>query len=910
MSSASQLAQKSSKRRNATLSCAECRRLKLRCSRVFPCASCVKKGCAAICPDGSLTTGKGNRFVLANTEVLHDKITILSNRVRALEDALQEAHSHMSSEQHPLLSEELRALKRPLERESPEELAQEQEQESVESINVGSLSITESGHGKFYGGMANAWYLLQNEAGSDDEEGSPQISLPTDIPWLSQSFPFHVAMDESEDGIRNAVLAALPDHTKARRLASIYFKHAAWMYTPIPEADFEETIFSRVYDQRMDPSEPAATNAHQLAVLCLVLGLGALLDLEKPTLSAEAMRYYQLGRAALSMDSILESQSVPAIQALILMCHFMFLSFVDGPRWALMGLAVKLAQSLGLHRDSGRWNLDAKETFRRRSLFYELYTYDSWQSLTYGRPPSFAPAFIDCKMPEEPTKNDQGELEMSFAAWKHRFSFKCLAIVHERAFGATVPRYSVISELDKKIRDFYIPPSLRVPGFGGAPMEGSHVQPPIELTMQRYIAFAIKEMTLFYLHRGFFARALEESPGDPLGSKYAPSVLAAYTCACSFVGLARSLYSQHPGLTERMWFLFTHVFSCSIVLGSIATKCPTMALAPSALSNLDSALNLFNEVSNAGNARAAKVLPVLRKLKARAQAAKQAASTNPAVANATQSPTDGLFVKEEDEELAALGGKTRLVPRKSPSTYSNPSSPHESSQQSASPIEQGASYVPPATPPPPPHHQHQHQHQQQVSPQISAAPSMAMSTSMSSSINAESPEAMDDAAPWSTGGGYLPSHAGPSSSSSAAAVHGSPEMYDYGYADMAQWQHAVASSANGHGHGHGHGPMPMQGVAMDGLASPVGYNGYEDVGYAHAHQHPAHAHGSMGAAAHHGHPQHHHHHHQQQPHQSPTQGYVHPGHPQSQSPVHAQHHVGMNDPHTSWNYLFAQFNQV
>lgn len=28
------------------------------------------------------------------------------------------------------------------------------------------------------------------------------------------------------------------------------------------------------------------------------------------------------------------------------MCHFMFLSFVEGPRWALMGLAVKLAQSV------------------------------------------------------------------------------------------------------------------------------------------------------------------------------------------------------------------------------------------------------------------------------------------------------------------------------------------------------------------------------------------------------------------------------------------------------------------------------------------------------------------------------------------------------------------------------------
>nr|VWO94620.1 N/A [Ganoderma boninense] len=688
MSSNSQLTAKN-KRRNATLSCAECRRLKL-------------------------------RFVLANTEVLHDKITILANRVRALEDALEDAHSNLSGEIHPLLSDELRALKRPLERESPEEQVQEQEQEVIESINVGSLSISESGHTQFFGGMANAWYLLQQEAGSDDEEHSPQMQLPTEIPWLSHTFPFYTAPNEIVTGIRETVLASLPDQIKARELVTIYYRHAAWMYTPIPEAEFEDTIFSRIYDQRME-TEPAPKDSHRLAVFCLVLALGALLDLDRPTLSADASQYYQLGRAVLSLDSILESQSIPAIQALILMCHYMFLSFVEGPRWALMGLAVKLAQSLGLRknifhvfppgillnaqfttlldRDSGKWNLDPRETFRRRSLFYELYTYDSWQSLTYGRPPSFAMSFVDCQIPEESTKNDQGECEMSFAAWKHRFSSKCLSIVHEQAFGAKVPRYHAISELDKRVRDFYIPPSLRVPGFGGASMEGPHVHPPVELTMQRYIAFAIKEISLFYLHRGFFAKALEDHPSDPLGSKYAPSVLAAYNSACSFVGLIRSLYSQHPGLTERMWFLFTHVFSCSIVLGSIATKCPSMALAPSALSNLDSALNLFEQVSQ--NARAAKVLPVLRKLKARALAAKQSLNTGPISASSSQSSMDNPLVKEEDDELAALGGKTRLISRRSPGSNSQPSSPQPSSTHSMSPIDQptAAPYMTPETPP-------------------------------------------------------------------------------------------------------------------------------------------------------------------------------------------------------------------
>ncbi|OBZ66409.1 putative zinc transporter cis4 [Grifola frondosa] len=662
MSSTSPLVAKSKPRRNATLSCAECRRLKLRCSRVFPCTSCVKKGCAAICPDGSLTTGKGNRFVLANTEVLHEKISVLANRVRQLEDALHEAHSALSHERHPLLSDDLLQLKRPLEREAPEETLRDQDVETAEAIDaVGSLSITESGHTKFYGTTANAWYLLQNEAGSDDEVESPQIPLPTDIHWLSHTFPFSSSVHETGIGIRSSIMALLPEASKARRLAGIYYQHAAWMYTPVPDVEFYGSIFPGIYEQRMD-SDPAPMDSHRLAVLCLVLGLGALLDLEKPSLSSEATRYYQLGRAALSLDSILEAQSIPAIQALILMCHFMFFSFVEGP----LGPYGARGKASAEHRDSGKWNLSPEETFRRRSLFYELYTYDSWQSLTYGRPPSFAPAFIDCQMAEETTKLDQGDVEMSFAAWKHRFSFKCLSVVHEQAFGARVPSYRSIQDLDKKVRDFYVPPSLRVPGFGGAKMETQPAQCTIELTMQRYITFAIKEISLFYLHRGFFARAIEDHPEDPLGSKYAPSVLAAYNSACSFVGLIKSLYSQHPGLTERMWFLFTHVFSCTIALGSIPTKCPDMVLAPSALSHLDSAYNLFNEVSS--NARAAKVLPVLRKLKDRATLSMSEAQARKTSAPSSARPIiDDPTVKQEDEELAALGERPASSPSEPPS---------------------------------------------------------------------------------------------------------------------------------------------------------------------------------------------------------------------------------------------------
>ncbi|KAI0065627.1 hypothetical protein BV25DRAFT_1714330 [Artomyces pyxidatus] len=669
------------RRRSAALSCAECRRLKLRCSRVFPCTSCVKKGCAAICPDGSLTTGKGNRFILANTEVLHDKIGSLSSRVRQLEDALAEANSYHSNERHPLLTDELLQIKRPLEREARNEMPALPEAEAAETIDaVGSLSISDTGRTSFFGQTANSWYLLQNEENDDDDfepPASPEVTLPTHVPWLSHAFPF-AGVDKSVEEVRATLFSYLPDAATAQNLADIYYRNAAWMYMPIEQNDFYESILTRVYEPQAGSED--RIESHRLAVIYMILAIGALVDLDRPPHSYDANHYYHLGRAALAVDSIFEEQSIPAIQALVLMSHFMFLSDIDGPRWALMGLVVKLAHSCGLHRDSGRWGLSDEETHRRRSLMWEIYVYDSWQSLTYGRPPSFSLFHMDTQMPSEPYKNESGEEEMNFESWKHRFCSQVLSIVHDQAFGARTPNYRVIQQLDRKTRDFYTPPSLQVPGFGG-PM--AEVEPaPAQLTLQRYVGFAIKEITLFYMHRGFFARAIEDSPEDPLGSKYAPSVLAAYNSAGSFVGLIKSLFSQQPALTERMWFLFTHVFSCAIVLGSIPIKCPGMALSRSALSHLDSALRLFEQVSK--NPRAIKVLPVLRKQRDRALAS-MAELQHRNLNNAPSpraTPEGDRDIKREDDELATLGGKTRLVSRK---TSSGPNSPAAPSVASSSP---------------------------------------------------------------------------------------------------------------------------------------------------------------------------------------------------------------------------------
>ena len=69
---------------------------------------------------------------------------------------------------------------------------------------------------------------------------------------------------------------------------------------------------------------------------------------------------------------------------------------------------------------------------------------------------------------------------------------------------------------------------------------------------------------LLYLHRGFVSQALHEGKSDPLRSKYAPSVLAAYRSACNLWAGLRHAYAMQPAMTKRLFFLWTHAYTATV----------------------------------------------------------------------------------------------------------------------------------------------------------------------------------------------------------------------------------------------------------------------------------------------------------------------------------------------------------
>ena len=103
--------------------------------------------------------------------------------------------------------------------------------------------------------------------------------------------------------------------------------------TPIEPNNFIDSIYTHVF-------KPGTTHdriqSHRIAVVYMMLAIGALLD--SPPHSSNASNYYRLGRAALSENLIFEEQSIPAIQALVILFF----------RW-LLGLTVQTVAYVSLY---------------------------------------------------------------------------------------------------------------------------------------------------------------------------------------------------------------------------------------------------------------------------------------------------------------------------------------------------------------------------------------------------------------------------------------------------------------------------------------------------------------------------------------------------------------------------------
>ncbi|KAK1236733.1 hypothetical protein PQX77_000089 [Marasmius sp. AFHP31] len=598
-------------------------------------------------------------YVLADTSQLHLKINDMGQRIRQLEDALAIAHSSSSTEQHPLLREELLSIKFGPERNTSLMVERCPHSPSgLESLNApGTLSMGEPGVGKYFGPSAGTEALFLN--GADyDEPPMEEDHLPQEIIQISSLFP--LTREDAAEQTLKTLYNHLPERPRAWTLCETYLEHASWAFSPVRREEIVHDILTPTYRnlEQIKNSETdehySAVSPHKLAVLFIIFSLGALTDLTLEPFNLEAENYFQLGRAALGLRAFYDSQELATIQAVALTATYHNMAgrrYTMDSAWCIVSLATKLGQSIGLHRDSARWNFENKIVQRRRSLFHELLAFEMHHCLALGRPPSIRMSYVDCQFPtdEDVPLDKDGKPLVSFYQWKYEFCRDIFSQVIELTLTAEPPNYETILDLDRKVREKSLPPHLNMfmnPG-------DENCTP--STYMRGCLLGLYRAVTLLYIHRSFFAQAMLDHPINPLRSPYAPSFLAAYRCASGVIRATSQHYERFPALCVRWWGIWTHLFTAAVIVGTIVTHSPSSTMAPNAFTELGFAYNLFEKTAHKSR-RARSGLKILTRLREKAtQVYTNFRNGSPLAPNLHTVGHD-----YGDDELALFGGQTNV----------------------------------------------------------------------------------------------------------------------------------------------------------------------------------------------------------------------------------------------------------
>lgn len=95
--------------------------------------------------------------------------------------------------------------------------------------------------------------------------------------------------------------------------------------------------------------------------------------------------YHEVTR--LSQDiSVFEVGNLALVQALLLLSNYTQKRNKPNTGWNYLGLAVRMALSLGLHKEFPEWKISLLQREVRRRVWWGIYIFDSGASITFGRP--------------------------------------------------------------------------------------------------------------------------------------------------------------------------------------------------------------------------------------------------------------------------------------------------------------------------------------------------------------------------------------------------------------------------------------------------------------------------------------------------------------------------------------------
>lgn len=195
-----------------------------------------------------------------------------------------------------------------------------------------------------------------------------------------------------QTGVQDRAQALQPPQTFQSTLVSSHISHAALtnqVASILIDSYFREyhvcypfvheaTFRAQYHDLVPRPSQKSWNMLYHA-----ILALGAWCSREDQT----GLDDYLYRRALMlgQHESVFETANLTSVQALVLLSNLSQKRNSPNTGWNLLGLAVRTALSLALHRELPHWNISLMEREIRRRVWWGLYIFDSGASTTFGR---------------------------------------------------------------------------------------------------------------------------------------------------------------------------------------------------------------------------------------------------------------------------------------------------------------------------------------------------------------------------------------------------------------------------------------------------------------------------------------------------------------------------------------------
>ncbi|KAF8542980.1 hypothetical protein BDD12DRAFT_774351 [Trichophaea hybrida] len=572
------------KRNRVPLSCGPCRNRKLKCNRQTPCENCVRRNDASSCTYATNTHSHRYRKVGSSGSTGSDEMQSRIDRLEGLVLSLMSGNTNHQSpprqrdgqssssvypDSHDGDEEEDDNTMGHDGRETPSDHQGGQtvhvEDEVEEVRNALGLMKVHGGRTFYRGGEYWAAILLEisevkkyfEETKQKYEDELAAMRCGTTLSKLQATgFPFSATPPPT----KRVLLSLVPKKPVVDRLVDCFFTHHARLYCVLHRVSF----YKQYEDFWRDTSE---VDVLWLGLLMIVMSIAIkIYDLSGESLSelpAGSMEMWLAFRNAseqcLVVGDYTKKLYIHTVQTLILLS----VSSTQEDSWFQLGSVIRIAMSIGLHRDSGQFSdISLGEGEIRRRLWTLITCLDLLTSIRIGMPCMVGPDSYDTRLPKNLHDNEIGEgiTELPPERGKEE-STSISYLVHLASMSHTLwevnrlansvkarPPFEQVLKLEAEIDCRYeaIPSFLKYKS-----MEDS-INDPAWLVVQRQNLYLLRQMVFLAIHRPYAARA-SQNP------KYLHSYQKCIDSAMQVLKCQNDLFSRSPeALRYVRWYINTH----------------------------------------------------------------------------------------------------------------------------------------------------------------------------------------------------------------------------------------------------------------------------------------------------------------------------------------------------------------